>query len=423
MILLLRLQKLDHKGFINLYDGVQKLREMLHGKLYTDDRNRNSNTEAEAKSYVIVKDDESNNDNGNDKIKNRDENDKYLIEHIVGRRRHSLYRFSFNANDLANGQNTWAKMIKIEVRRFVHSFFDLNIPTDLWQIIVDEYCCQPLINDKINIDNKIDDKKLTHDEKELLLMFLKCVYLPPKYFIDYWSWYACLQWYSIVILIKEGLVLISLLVCFYNDGYDYYDLRPNNWRNYQQFVSMLINFYFVPTNPLFVVYICYRIHFRSSNYEVWFYERRLKTINKDKVTNLKVEAHMFSGVSYILFKYFYIKVWIEIIICLPFVFVADILLVVPVMCVVCCAVACTTTPDCCDILWTQTMKIMLYVIIFGTLTNTVFCWINIYDGHMWIAAMGRGFMGVDQCPQQSIWSDLNFNNGFEVIVWLNRWII
>lgn len=66
-------------------------------------------------------------------------------------------------------------------------------------------------------------------------------------------------------------------------------------------------------------------------------------------------------------------------------------------------------------------KIIGYVVVFSSLMLTLFCWINIYDGHTWIAATARGFLGVDQCPHLYT-NDLRLNNAFDWIVWVNYWI-
>ena len=55
--------------------------------------------------------------------------------------------------------------------------------------------------------------------------------------------------------------------------------------------------------------------------------------------------------------------------------------------------------------------------------NGLFCAINIYDGHMFFAAIGRSFLAIDQCPRASSSANLQFNNVLEVIVWLNYWFV
>ena len=79
----------------------------------------------------------------------------------------------------------------------------------------------------------------------------------------------------------------------------------------------------------------------------------------------------------------------------------------------------------------QIRKIIIYVFLFSILINTTFCWFNIYHKHMWIAAMVRSFLAIDQCPHaydqtllpNDMDSQFSLANVFEWIVWLNYWLV
>ena len=70
----------------------------------------------------------------------------------------------------------------------------------------------------------------------------------------------------------------------------------------------------------------------------------------------------------------------------------------------------------------QMVKILCYVFSFLVLVNTTFCWINVYNGHMFITSIGRSFLAIDQCSAQTN-NENSFNDVFEFFVWLNYWII
>ena len=94
------------------------MKEILHSNP------NHRNNVVQSKLSAFVKNDESEKKNNN----NCNDDDEYLIQFMTGRDRagnakHRWNKFTFEANDLTLGQQTWIKMMKNEVIQFVDSLF------------------------------------------------------------------------------------------------------------------------------------------------------------------------------------------------------------------------------------------------------------------------------------------------------------
>ena len=73
-----------------------------------------------------------------------------------------------------------------------------------------------------------------------------------------------LQYYSVFILIKEFVVLISILMCFFSHDYD--DIRREKWQRSQQFVCTLFNFYFGLIHPCCIYSLFHQTYYNRLKY-------------------------------------------------------------------------------------------------------------------------------------------------------------
>ena len=96
-------------------------------------------------------------------------------------------------------------------------------------IILDQYC--------------IDDKNVNEVQLEyrpdLLLIYIKYIYLKNEYFDYYYKICKILNFYSMFMFIKELAVLISIIACFFIEQetiQSKYNETWDSWQVYQQFV-------------------------------------------------------------------------------------------------------------------------------------------------------------------------------------------
>ena len=352
-------------------------------------------------------------------------NDMYLTEHICGGG--SKYRFKFShKNDFVSAQDDWIHKIEMDVVPTV----GVNIPHEIWNIIF-EYCRDSYNDIELN-------EQLNENEVGLALHFIKYVYLKPEYFNHYEIMYKILSWYAKFEFVKEFVVLISILICFFTSN-----IKKENWQSYEQFVSILVNFYYGPLNPMFIFYA---VHYSFNDLMICClpeaitdHHNRLEKVEANNNNNKKNNKnknrerlsmsqqynlsmhHCPSAMKKLLVYYFWKYCIIGLVICLPFLFVSGLIVSGVVTLWFCCFY--TSSSYCIYNKKAQIAKIIFYVWMFFTLMNSMFCWINVYDGHMWIAAIGRSFLAIDQCPNYFHRHDNQFDNVFEFIVWLSYWVV
>ena len=349
----------------------------------------------------------------------------------------SKYRFKFSYNDIMSAQDDWIHKTKIDVIPTV----DVIIPDEIWNIIFD-FCRVVYDVIQLNSNENVNLKQLSENEVGLALHFIKYVYLKPQYFDHYAIMCKMLSWYALFEFIKEFVVLICILICFFTSN-----IKKENWQSYEQFVSILMNFYYGPLNPMFIFYI---VHYSFNNLfkccgidTITRQHKRLeevKTKNNNKNNNnnnndnnetisisqqYNLSMHQCPSAMKKLLVYYFVKYWmVGLVIVLPFLFVAVLTITCILMWSFCC---CKGTTYCVPFLYkkeVQISKIIFYIWMFATVMNSIFCWINIYDGHMWVAAIGRSFLAIDQCPNYFNRNDnYQFDNVFEFIVWLNYWLV
>ena len=414
-------------------DHIRQLQGMLHGNSDVSEKSDKDSKGAVAEIELAVIMGKSTNDNNSnntgdnsdkdehfarnnkeqDKVQNmshvyRDFRDDYLIQQIAGDAG-KTFKFVFDENDLKNGQTTWVKDVTDELSKFVSVSWHLSIPQGILDTIIDEYCCHSLLNVEIN------DQSVSQSQAELLLLYTKCVYLKNEYFEHYHKICKYLDRLSIFLFIKEMIVLISIVLCFFlqqKDLREMYNETWEYWQLYEQFISMVVNFYFAQMNPLFVFVCCRLLFFKRKDVAslIEDYFGRLKYIDKKNCKKNKKESgndheleivitrrdkcnlfmSHYPNKMVLLQKYFFIKYFIfGFVVLLPFIFV-----VLFIVCFIYCCVGCKLPT-----INFGKGKIVIYILMFLSLIISVFCWINVYDAHMFIAAIQRGLVGTDQCPQ------------------------
>ena len=361
--------------------------------------------------------------------------DQYIINHLTGSFEYSEFRFIFDTNDLVHVQNDWINRIKTDVIQphVIDELLDVFIPDNIWDIIIDQYCCYLSIKSD-EIDYKIPSTYQQY--QQLLLLFIRNSYLKTQYFDNYDKMYTLLKFYASFQWLKEFLVLISILVCFFVS-----DIRKQSWLGYEQLIVMLINFWFVPLNPWYI--------FVFGN--VWrhdipvdeLYAKLSRTNNRPWSQSGKI-IHPRQHWDYMachwpvnmqkLYDYHCVKYLIFLsIVGLPYIFI----ILIPLLLFVMITFVCGKWLAVFHWIWLQLTckpqirKIIIYVFLFSILINTTFCWFNIYHKHMWIAAMVRSFLAIDQCPHaydqtllpNDMDSQLSVSNVFEWIAWLNYWLV
>ena len=367
--------------------------------------------------------------------------DKDLVSLITGTDNNNnnvskqIFQFKFENQDITNAQNNWMKSVYTNI---VECDDIINLPADIWDIIIKKYCCW----NTTNIDDiDMDDKSVA----DFQLHYIKYIFLKPQYFDHYHKMYQFLQIYSAFKICQEVIQFIAVVICFFTDEKSVN--MASGWQSYQQFIATFTNFCFMPIHPLAIFYLLYFAVYSSRDccgdrrLELPYIENnhpRLKRFGSQiKMCSLHSPQYKKTAQEqylYIMsncpptFKYllqlYWMKTALFIVVFIPLVWFPMAIFSVALVCCIACTKRSTTLK--------QKVKISLYVAAFCIVMIGVYGLINVYHGHMVLASGIRSFLAIDQCPNGVtvnlfdnfiVSNHHHFHSGLEFVVWLHYWII
>ena len=441
------------------YQKIATLKNLLYSSAADDDKNISKPTKTYNCNQVTSSETEMLNLSFVNTIQNNGhDHEKDVVSRITcvvnkDNKCQQIFNFEFKNDEIMKARRHWMELMYANI---VNRDEIVNIPVDIWDIIIKQYCCW----DTTTIENITVNDEILADFK---LYYIKYLFLKPKYFDHYRKMYQFLQIYAAFKICQEMIYFILFLIYFFThqEHLDLYTVHMSSgWERFQQVMATLTNFYFMPIHPLCIFYSLYIPCLTSQccndehedyvlrrcieenhpklnlTYPGFLQYEKIRRQSQDsheyKETKLKWEqyAHFMSNWPPIL-KYLLIFYWIKTAV---FMMAYVVLAWIPVLflCYLLLRVA-GDLADCkCSNSCKQKMKMILYFATVFAVMFGVFFAINIYDGHMFVAAVVRSFLAVDQCPRgvTDHWFDnfifsnhYHFNDSLQIILWLNQWII
>ena len=239
-----------------------------------------------------------------------------------------------------------------------------------------------------------------------------------------------MSYYAIYKFIHEFIQFLLILIAFLNDQ-DFLN-ESSYWLKYLQFNSTVINYFYIPINPLCLICIIrwmfwdlknmFGEHFdftdeypllEKCNNNQHINEMDKYLYNVDKISNLPPMFQKF--IDYYVVKFISIQI-----IFIPTTVAGVIIGIVFLsLCGLCHHFinkndAKTIVRVC--------FNTCVIILVLGMIVNAVFSWIAVYNGHMFVAGIGRAFLAIDQCPDDHDTTN-RFENFGQFVVWLYYWII